>query len=63
MKGEFYCLLFPLEVSTVLFGVDMYYFMEKISVQIKDLRANAVHFVVFLIPFVRKKYIYFTLLR
>ena len=28
----------------------------------KDLRANAFHFVVFLIPFVRKKYIYFTLL-
>lgn len=27
----------------------------------KDLRANAFHFVVFLIPFVRQKYIYFTL--
>ena len=29
----------------------------------KDVRANAVHFVVILIPFVRKKYLYFTLLR
>ena len=27
----------------------------------KDLRANAFHFVAFLIPFVRQKYIYFTL--
>ena len=29
----------------------------------KDLRANAFHFVVFLIPFVRQKYIYFKPLR
>ena len=61
MKEDFYCLLFPLEVSTVLFGVNMYYFTEKLVY--KDLTANASHFVVFLIPFVRRKYIYFTLLR
>ena len=29
----------------------------------KDLRANAFHFVVFLIPFLRQKYIYFKPLR
>lgn len=33
MKEDFYCLLFPLEVSSVLFGVNVYYFTEKISVQ------------------------------
>ena len=33
MKEDFYCLLFPLEVSTVPFGVNMYYFTEKNSVQ------------------------------
>ena len=33
MKEDLYCLLFPLQVSTVLFGVNMYYFTEKSSVQ------------------------------
>ena len=33
MKEHFYCLLFPLEVSAVLFGINMYYFTEKNSVQ------------------------------
>ena len=33
MKEDFYCLPFPLEVNAVLFGIDMYYFTEKISLQ------------------------------
>ena len=53
-------------LSTFSLGSEYCSFRDKRTISrkklvYKDLRANAFHFVVFLIPFVRQKYIYFTL--